>query len=319
MIDDLSPLHQLNDKVLAADFFLFKPKDSYRMAQGGGWGGADYRREGQNHPNGVLFNYRLKNWNGEDEVKLEIREEDDDLIRTFSTKKKGGEGLKAALGGNSFVWDMRYGGFKEFDGLVLYSSPNRGPKAPPGTYKAVLTVNGKSVSQPFKIVADPRLETTPAEYKKQFDYLIEVRDQVSQAHQAIIDIRNLKKDMAYLKEKVEADPRSADLQNLMTNLKDKLEGVENNIHMTKNQSRQDPLNYGIRINNRLAFLLADQQRGDFPPTDQATLFFEEVSNELSVELESLDEILEEELPKINIAAQAFGLKLVSPRKKVRNP
>jgi hypothetical protein len=142
---------------------------------------------------------------------------------------------------------------------------------------------------------------------------------VSKAHQAIIDIRSLKKDMAYLKEKIESNPKSEDVLKLMSNLKDRLEGVENNIHMTKNQSIQDPLNYGIRINNRLAFLLADQQRGDYPPTDQAVQFFEEVSEELEVELESLDKMLEEELPKINIAAQAFGFMIISPRVKFRKP
>lgn len=318
MIDDLTPLHQLNDKVLANDFFLFKPKDSYRMAQGGR-GGADHRLEGENHPDGVIFHYLLNEWNGEDELKLEIREMDDDLIRTYSSKMKGDEGLRAEAGGNRFVWDMRYPGFKEFDGMVLYSSPNRGPKAPPGTYKAVMTLNGESVEQTFTILGDPRLETTPEEYQQQFEYLIQVRDEVTRAHQAIIDIRALKKDMAYLKEKVEADPRSEELLGLMQNLKGKLEVVENNVHMTKNQSYQDPLNYGIRINNRIAFLLADQQRGDYPPTDQAIQFFEEVSQELEVELDTLDELLEEELPRINQAAEAFGLKIISPRKKVGNP
>jgi hypothetical protein len=69
----------------------------------------------------------------------------------------------------------------------------------------------------------------------------------------------------------------------------------------------------------LAFLLADQQRGDFPPTDQAVAFFDEVKVELQVELDELDELLETELPKINAAAKAFGIQIISPRKKVRNP
>lgn len=318
IIDDLTPLHQLNDKVISSDFFLFKPKDSYRMAQGAGRG-VDFRKEGQNHPDGVIFHYMINSWDEKAEVKLEIREEDNDLIQTFSTKEKGDQSIKAALGGNRFVWDMRYPGFKTFEGLILYSSPNRGPKAPPGTYKAVLTINGESVTQTFEIIPDPRLDTSPEDYQQQFDYLIQVRDQVSKAHQAIIDIRSLKKDMAYLKEKIENNPKSEQVLSLMSNLKDRLEGVENNIHMTKNQSIQDPLNYGIRINNRLAFLLADQQRGDYPPTDQAIQFFEEVSEELAVELNTLDEMLEEELPKINVAAQAFGLKIISPRVKFRKP
>ncbi|MEL7124541.1 MAG: glycosyl hydrolase, partial [Bacteroidota bacterium] len=234
-------------------------------------------------------------------------------------KKEKGDKLEAKMGGNRFVWDMRYPGFKEFPGMVLYSSPNRGPKAPPGKYKAILKINDQSVEQEFEIVPDPRLPNTPEQYQEQFEYLIKVRDEVTNAHQAMLDIKALKKDMAYLQEKINDNPNSKELKTLLKGFKDKMEGIEINIHMTKNQSRQDPLNYGIRINNRLAFLLADQQRGDFPPTDQAMQFFEEVKGELDVELTALDELLESELPKINQAAESFGIKIISPRTKVGKP
>ena len=82
----------------------------------------------------------------------------------------------------------------------------------------------------------------------------------------------------------------ADFLSMTKALKEELSVIENNIHMTKNQSRQDPLNYGIRINNRLAFLLADQQRGDFPPTDQAEEVRLAVSKELDVELNKLNQL-----------------------------
>jgi hypothetical protein len=316
MIDDLTPLHQLNEEIVDADFFLFKPKPAYRMAQGGGWGGADYRLEGQNHPNGVLFHYIINEMDMDEEVTLQIRELDDDLITTFSNQEGS---LSAKKGGNRFVWDMRYPGFKKFPGMVLYSSPNRGPKAPPGTYKAVLKMGDEEVVQEFEIIGDPRLPNTEADYQEQFDYLIKVRDEVSRANQAILDIRALKKDINYLKEKIASNPDAEELRGLLKSFTSDMEVIENNVHMTKNESYQDPLNYGIRINNRLAFLLADQQRGDFPPTDQAVAFFTEVKAELEVELKDLDELIETELPKINEAAKPFGIQLISPRRKLGNP
>ena len=91
--------------------------------------------------------------------------------------------------------------------------------------------------------------------------------------------------------------------------------IENNIHMTKNQSRQDPLNYGIRINNRLAFLMADQQRGDYPPTDQAQEVKENISKELNTEIEKLDILLEERLTEINNLGRPAGIQIINPRKK----
>lgn len=81
--------------------------------------------------------------------------------------------------------------------------------------------------------------------------------------------------------------------------------------MTKNQSRQDPLNYGIRINNRLAFLLADSQRGDQPPTKQAKEFFEVVTKELDVEIENLNKLMKEYVENLNNKVQESKIKMIS--------
>ena len=92
-----------------------------------------------------------------------------------------------------------------------------------------------------------------------------------------------------------------------------LSRIENNIHMTKNQSRQDPLNYGIRINNRIAFLLADSQRGDYPPTDQAQAFFKEISAELQTELTALDKLMSESVAKLNDMVSAAQIEMISSK------
>jgi len=315
MIDDLTPFQEMDAKIAQRDFYLFKSKPSYRMAQGG-WGGADERLEGTNHPDGVIFHYFVKNLNPEDDIKLDILEMDDDIIRVFTNKsKERSEKLNVEKGGNRFVWDMRYPGFKEFPGMVLYSSPNRGPKAVPGTYKARLTVNGERVEQEFEIIGDPRLPNTEKDYQAQFDFLIRVRDKVSEAHQAILDIRTLRKDLEYLTDKLEEDPDNKEIIAMIENLDEDMSVIENNIHMTKNQSVQDPLNYGIRINNRLAFLMADQQRGDFPPTDQAEEFRQEVTEELEKELDDLNELLAKELDKINAAVKAAGVEFLQLKTK----
>ena len=110
---------------------------------------------------------------------------------------------------------------------------------------------------------------------------------------------------------VDKSKEIAPLQEIITDFKTKLEVIENNIHMTKNQSRQDPLNYGIRINNRLAFLLADSQRGDYPPTDQSKEFFVEVKKELDVEIESLNILMKDYVSKINDKVTENKIKMIS--------
>jgi hypothetical protein len=203
---------------------------------------------------------------------------------------------------------MRYPGFKAFDGMIFYSSPNTGPKATPGSYKVKLTVNGSSKEQAFSIVKDPRLPNSQQDYDNQFDFLISVRNEVTRANEAIITIRNIQKDLKYLKEKTKGNE---ELQLLISDYEKQLSVIENNIHMTKNQSRQDPLNYGIRINNRLAFLMADSQRGDYPPTQQAQQFFKEVTQELNKEISTLNSLIQKQTKIINEKVDKDEIKMIT--------
>ena len=307
IIDDLTPLHQLSDEIKNKNVHLFTPKPSYRMAQGGR-GRANTKKEGTNHPNGTIFNYFINDLDSTDMVKLEIFEMDGTLVRSFDNDKetKGGT-IMPKKGGNTFVWDMRYDGFTEFEGMIFYSSPNRGPKAIPGSYKVKLTVNKKVEETTFEIKGDPRLPNTHEDYKKQFDFLIKVRDEVSNANQAIIDIRELKSSISEAKKKGSTKNDFAAYDKTADELIERLEVIENNIHMTKNQSYQDPLNYGIRINNRLAFLMTDQQRGDYPPTQQAEEFRVSVTKELNDELGTLNSLISRVLPRLNQLGKPLGI------------
>jgi hypothetical protein len=283
------------------------------MAQSGGWGAPNLRLEGENHPNGVLFNFFIKDYEDQ-KVSLEILDGAGNNIQTFTTDaKEKKQKLKVQKDNNRFVWDMRYPGFLEFDGMVLYSSPNRGPKAVPGTYTAILRVEDEESTSTFEIAADPRLETSQEDYEKQLAYLLAVRDRVSEAHQAIRDIRSIKEDISYFKDKLEDKPSFELFLERCDQLSEEMSVIENNIHMTKNQSRQDPLNYGIRINNRLAFLMADQQRGDYRPTDQAEAVYQSISAELETELNKLDILLEEKLGEINELGKSLGVQILSDR------
>ena len=332
IIDDLTPLHQLNDDVALSESYLYKPDISYRMQQSGGWGRPNNLLNGVNHPNGIIINYTLKEFNENDYVKIDIVDNNNNLIRSFTNNKEkllslleqpvlnntndieyalSGNNIKSLSpksGGNKLIWDMRYPGFKSFDGMILYSSPNVGPKAVPGTYKVRLTYNDKVMSQDFEIIKDPRLSNTQNDYLEQFNFLISVRDQVSISNQSIIDIRKIKKDLQYI---IDKSSDNKQLTSLINEFSNKLSVIENKIHMTKNQSKQDPLNYGIRINNRLAFLLADSQRGDFPPTDQSIEFFNVIKEELNYELASFNKLLNTYVSQINNMIEDNNIKFIS--------
>ncbi|MBP8094724.1 MAG: glycosyl hydrolase, partial [Saprospiraceae bacterium] len=159
-----------------------------------------------------------------------------------------------------------------------------------------LTVDGQVSEQEFEIIGDPRIKTSPAEYQEQFDFLISVRDKVSEAHQAILDIRKTKEDLAYLRKKFGDDKMMVDR---IKKFDDELTVIENNIHETRNKSNQDPINYGIKLNNRLAFLLGEQGQGDFQPTAQARQVKELVTRLMDLELKSLAETMKNNLPSVN--------------------
>ena len=284
--------------------------------QPGGWGSFDENHEGQNHPNGVIFNYHISQMEESTAVKIEILEIDGTSVMTFSNQEEGENSLNAEKGGNYFVWNMRYPGFTAFPGMVLYSSPNVGPKAVPGIYKARLTVNGESMEQEFRIIPDPRLKNTQEDYQRQFDVIVSLRDKVSEAHQAILDIRTIRKDLDYLKTRLKDDETMKDIVNEVGRIDEEITAIENSIHQTKNQSRQDALNYGIRVNNRLAFLMGDQQRGASPPTDQALQVRDELIKELDGYLQNLEQILTHDIQNLNSMVRDKGLPMVKEPKDV---
>jgi septal ring factor EnvC (AmiA/AmiB activator) len=131
------------------------------------------------------------------------------------------------------------------------------------------------------------VSTTQAEFQAQFDFLVKVRDKVSEANQGVIDIRKTRDDLTYLKNKIAAHEKYKDVADRIKKFEEELNQMENAIHQTKNKSVQDPLNYGIKMNNRLAHLMVEQGQGDYPPTKQS----EEVRQMLS-------KIVDEELIKV---------------------
>jgi len=287
MIDDLTPLHQLNAEVAARASYVYKPLASYRMfSKPADEDPVIKKLEGQNHPDGVIVNYFVKDIADSAEVKLEVFEQNGKLIRAFSTKGKSAEQLTVKQGGNKFVWNMRYPGYQTFTGMVFYGSPNSGPKAVPGTYKIRLTAKGQVSEQDFEILKDPRVKTTPEDFRSQFDFLIKVRDKVSEANLAIAEIRATKAKLELLK-------KEGGNEQAIKNLEKDLTLIENNIHQTKNRSRQDPLNFGIKLNNRLGFLMVDQGLSDYSPTQQAEEVREELTKSIDTEIEHLKVLMEE--------------------------
>jgi len=310
MIDDLTPLHQLNLEMNGKEAVLFKPMAAYRMA--GSAGERNPKTEGENHPGGAIVHYYVKAMDDKTEVKLELLEQDGKVIRSFSNKsKEKADLLTVKAGGNRFVWNLRYSGYKTFPGMVYYGSPNLGPKAVPGTYKVRLTVNQWSDEKEFEVLKDPRIETTGDEFREQFEFLMKVRDKVSEANLGVTDLRKIKGDLATLLNKIGQDPAMKDLTDAVRSFEQKLTTHENSIHETRNMSVQDPLNYGIKLGNRLAHLMIEQGMGDFRPTKQGEAVRQKLTAEMDAELTGLRKTIEENVRQINQLARERGIEVIN--------
>ncbi|MBY0435732.1 MAG: glycosyl hydrolase, partial [Cyclobacteriaceae bacterium] len=316
MIDDLTPLHQLTPEMTSKETLLFKPMPAYRMPGGGGFRESNRKLEGENHPGGVITHFFVKAVDDKTEVKLDYLEMDGDLIKSFSNKAKDkADQLTVKAGGNRFVWNMRYPGYKTFQGMVYYGSANLGPKAVPGKYKVRLTVAGQSQEQEFEILKDPRINTTDEEFKAQFDFLIKVRDKVTEANQGVIDIRKIKEDLNSLNSKIATEPQYKELNEAVNKFNESLTTHENTIHETRNRSVQDPLNYGIKVNNRLAHLMSEQAQGDFPPTKQGEEVRQMLTKMVDDELARLKVTIEQNVERINQMAKEKGIEVIMTKKK----
>jgi len=150
---------------------------------------------------------------------------------------------------------------------------------------------------------DPRLKTTPAEYQQQFDLLMKIRDRVSAANDAVRRIREVRDqiDGAATRARGGGLPGDAGKRIALQadSIKGRLTAVEQAIYQVQNRSSQDPLNYPIRLNNKIAALAGVVASADAVPTAQSVQVFDELSAALQVQLDRLKAVLDADVPAFN--------------------
>ncbi len=348
IMDDLSALRQLTAEMAAKPAHLFTPRDAYRIEWGGGGRGGPQTgamsRPGQNPASGVTVFYHLTAANTP--VILEFLAPDGSVIKKYEndgappparpaagvsdTSGAGGEGGAGDFGGfrggvgarpsitagmNSFTWDMRYADAITFPGMILWAGNTRGPIAPAGTYRVRLTAGTHPPQTvPFTLMNDPRTTATAADLVAQFEFLIQVRDKTSEANNAVRTIRNVR---------AQIEARTAGGSRAMRREADQIlaamAAVEGEIYQVKNQSSQDPLNFPVKINNKIAGLAGVAASGPYRPTDQSVEVYEAVSQMLRVQTDRLGKILREDLERLNRQLRAAGKDAIVPSTDLPTP
>ena len=302
ILDDLTLLHQLGKEDKQA--ILYTPKDSYRLS---GRGGRKSLTAGTNLPNGVITHFYLPTYDAaKDSVALSFHEADGTLIKRYCTTDKK-QALEVKAGGNQFVWNMRYEGAERLQGMILWSASLQGAKAVPGEYVVKLSVNGNEQSQRVNIIPSPLAEVGVAEMQAQFDFVNTNNQTIDKAHKAIKKIRAVNKKLKEFQANFKDDEATNALRLQAKDLAKALSSVEKALYQTQNRSNQDPLNFPIRLTNKLGHINNLVMINDFPPTAQDRVVSEELTRAITAQLDNYERLMREDVKAFNAAFKALSL------------
>jgi len=200
IMDDIAVLRQIDDKTSASTVVLFKPADAVRVNPTPFFGTPVSLEEPQakNPPDGAVIDWWLQSAG---EAALEIVDAKGGVVRRYSTKdpvppRKPGAVADAWLtppahltgraGMNRFVWDLRYATPEaEESGEDDWLLDAQGPQVMPGTYTVRLTAGGRTVSQPLRVVLDPRSKATPIEVQRQWELSMSIWREMGKVAEAL--------------------------------------------------------------------------------------------------------------------------------------
>ena len=334
ILDNITPLRQLNADFAESQAHLFAPQLTYRVRR-------DNNPDtplppevpaGQNPPDGAMLDYVLKS--AADPLTLEIFDGAGKLVRRFSSTDKlepvdpeklniptywirPPRILSSEAGMHRFVWDLHYPPpdslEHEYPISAIYHDTPRyplGAGALPGNYTVKLTVNGSSDVQPLVIRMDPRVKAPPEDLRRQFDLETKIVEAMRRDYQAIEQVRGLREQLKKMQGKDQAP--SAELAALAQQAQE-LEGGE--------------MGYGARflstpegrsltaLNAALGQLLATVDSADAAPTTQAVSMFAEVGAALNQQLQRWENIKSKDVPALNIKLQQTRLRALDPEQR----
>jgi photosystem II stability/assembly factor-like uncharacterized protein len=292
ILDDITPLHQLAANMEINRPKLFDPKDP-TLAE---WGGS-LEGEGANPLSGIVYSFYLPETGP---VKIEFKDSSGKIVKSISS-------LNVKKGFNRFSTSLRYPSFKSIPGMILWGAFSSPIEAPPGEYTVTMTAGSVSETQKFRLRKNPSHEATEADLIEKFKFTMEIVAKTNECQNAILGIREVRKS---LEENLTKMGTSEPVSQLIANLTI----AEEALYQTKMKSGQDPLNYPIRLNNRIAALISTVSGSNFAPTDSSRDVFAKLSTLLKNELTLIQSLYSKDLTEVNKLFVAKGLPTVSTPK-----
>ena len=353
ILDDLSQVRQIGAEIADKPFHLVKPRQTYRLPSPFGSrkasSGKNYQLSlggivtyterkgahndvirtfldsGENPPDGVVTTYYLKE-PPKGEATLTYLDAQGNVIKTFSSVAPEGEKpeeadlrVPAAAGMNRFLWNMRYPDARRIPQDKSLEGAGTGPLAVPGTYQVVLTVDGQaSAPETFDIVKDPRVAASQEDLQAQFDMLITIRDRLSVANDAVVELRSVRQQVEEWEGRASGGPSADAVKEAATGLKEKLGAVEDDLIQVGFRGARDRLHLPVKLNRKLAELLTVVGSADFAPARQMVEVFQDVSEQIDEPLGRLQQVMDVDVPQfINLVHEVEVPAIVPPSRRER--
>ncbi len=310
VMDNISPLRQWVDET-SQPLHLFKPQDPLR--------GLDQS---------LAIDYSLKA--PAQSVTIDVLDSQGNVIRSFTSAAPNAAAAPqspadafrprdpmppVSAGMHRLNWDLRYKGATEIPGLIMWAASTRGPVAPPGSYEVRVTADGATERQSFAIRREPHVlaDVTDADLQKEFDLAMQISTKTSQANEAVMVVRGIRPQIDDRRNKL--DSKTGPTAQALDKLENELTTVETTLYQVKNQSSEDPLNYPIKLNNKVAAIQGIVESADSAPTSQSVDVFMMLAGQVDQQLKALDNAVTVELPRVNEMLQRQRVDPITPPKK----
>jgi hypothetical protein len=309
ILDDLTPLRAATAQA-ATDAMLYKPQLTYRLR----WPPFFERRQpvGENPPTGAIIYYYLPTV-PKGVVTLEFLDASGKVVRRYSNEEKKeadtppewpdqmppDEKIPTDVGVNRFAWDLLLQGPTPLAGEPGAEFRNRGPMVPPGAYQVRLTADGKSYTAPLELKVDPRVKASNEDVQKQSELGRKIVVQVTEIHEAIGTIREVRVQARALSRRFGDDPRYTALVSATKDFDKKSFDLESQLLQVNSKSSESNLNYPVLIDERLHSLLGSVEAADAAPTKQQYEVYDDLEKQARPLLAQYRELMSKDLPALN--------------------
>jgi photosystem II stability/assembly factor-like uncharacterized protein len=340
ILDDLTPLYQVNDEIAGRSAHLFAPRPTvrfriynhnndrksldhvnykmtgpvtvaYRAVETPmGAKVEDYLDAGKNPPEGVIVHYWLKD-KPAGEVKLAILDEQGEVVREVSSESKTPPKVPVQPGANRFVWDFRYAGptpLEDRPGITpekaQAEATGTAPRALPGRYQVRLSVGETTLTQPFEIRPDPRLSVSAEDLAAQFRLKLAIRDQLAAVNGTLNQIARVRCQVEEWERRAKAADSGAAVVEAAPKLKERLAALEGELMVLEPDKPQPGL---AKLKEKLATLSAMIDESDHAPTKGAQEVFEQLRGQVAEVQGRLQSLLAEEVGRFDGLIREAGL------------